>query len=425
MNIKKRLLTCAIIIGTVLLLSAIVTCLYLYSNFFNTQSTPKSSSKVQTALEDINKTNSENDKNGLLKYESNPVSKIELNTTNCEINGLENIEYDGNVHTLGLSIIYDGKSLKNNTDYTVKYNKELTDPDQYKAVISFKGKYRGEIIKKFNILPKGTEITDISTRTNNICISFEKQDDKSTGYEIEYSKDNTFSNGKIYEVDNTDTNCVNIPVKADNSKYFIRVRTYLDKDNCKLESKWSETKSAELMKIIEKDGLVYVDGLPIANKTYALPESYNPGEDSEAVSAFNEMANDAMLNDNIYLCIVSGFRSYEVQDNLYNYYVSERGVENADRVSARPGHSEHQLGLAFDINTTSSSFAGTPEAIWLDENCWKYGFIIRYPEGKEDITGYAYEPWHIRYIGKDYSKKVFESHLTLEEYLGITSKYSD
>ena len=258
MNIKKRLLTGAIIIGTVLLLSAIVTCLYLYSNFFNTQITPKSSGKVQTALEDINKTNSENDKNGLLKYESNHVSKIELNTTNCEINGLENIEYDGNVHTLGLSIIYDGKSLKNNTDYTVKYNKELTDPDQYKAVISFKGKYCGEIIKKFNILPKGTEITDISTRTNNLCISFEKQDDKSTGYEIEYSKDNTFSNGKIYEVDNTDTNCVNIPVKADNSKYFIRVRTYLDKDNCKLESKWSETKSAELMKIIEKDGLVYV-----------------------------------------------------------------------------------------------------------------------------------------------------------------------
>ena len=100
------------------------------------------------------------------------------------------------------------------------------------------------------------------------------------------------------------------------------------------------------------------------------------------------------------------------------------GQEAADRYSARPGHSEHQSGLAFDLNDLSESFGRTKEGIWLRENCWKYGFIIRYPEDKESITGYMYEPWHVRYIGNDSAKAVYESGLCLEEYLGITSQYS-
>src|SRR5699024_5056985 len=101
------------------------------------------------------------------------------------------------------------------------------------------------------------------------------------------------------------------------------------------------------------------------------------------------------------------------------------GAEMADTYSARPGHSEHQTGLAFDLNEISDAFAGTPEAEWLAEHAHEYGFIIRYPADKEDITGYSYEPWHVRYLGKEIAEKVYESGLCLEEYLGIDSVYAD
>ena len=172
------------------------------------------------------------------------------------------------------------------------------------------------------------------------------------------------------------------------------------------------------------DGITYVDGILIANKTYALPSDFNPGVSDEAYDALTEM-EIAAAEDGISLFIVSGFRSYDDQDVIYNRYVSQDGKAEADRYSARPGHSEHQTGYAFDLNSLEEYFADTPEGIWLAENCHKYGFIIRYPKGKEHITGYMYEPWHVRYLGVDIATSVYESGLTLEEYLGITSVYAD
>ena len=95
----------------------------------------------------------------------------------------------------------------------------------------------------------------------------------------------------------------------------------------------------------------------------------------------------------------------------------------ADTYSARAGHSEHQTGLAMDINNASDSFNNTKEAKWIAENCYKYGFILRYPQGKQDITGYKYESWHVRYLGRELAKEVHDSGLTLEEFLCIDSKY--
>ena len=166
-----------------------------------------------------------------------------------------------------------------------------------------------------------------------------------------------------------------------------------------------------------------MDGILIANKSYALPDSYNPGLTKETSAAFDKM-KAAAAKDGLTLKIKSGFRSYTLQTELYNAYVQRDGKDAADTYSARPGHSEHQTGLAIDVNKADDSFAGTPEAKWLAENCWKYGFIIRYPEGKESITGYKYEAWHIRYLGEATAKAVFESGKTLEEYLGITSVYA-
>lgn len=170
--------------------------------------------------------------------------------------------------------------------------------------------------------------------------------------------------------------------------------------------------------------ITYIDGILIANKTYALPSDYDPGEDPVAKAALKKMFA-AAKKDGISLWVCSGYRDYAKQERLYNSYVRKDGQEKADTYSARPGHSEHQSGLAFDLNRTDSSFNGTPEAKWIAANAHKYGFIVRYPEGKMDITGYKYEPWHVRYLGVDLACAVYESGLTLEEYLGIDSIYED
>ena len=127
------------------------------------------------------------------------------------------------------------------------------------------------------------------------------------------------------------------------------------------------------------------------------------------------------------LWIASGYRSYATQKRLYNNYVSSDGKEAADTYSARPGYSEHQTGLAFDLNSVEESFANTDEGKWVKDNCYRYGLIIRYPKGKESITGYIYEPWHLRYVGVKLATKLYNDGdwITLEEYFGVDSKYKD
>lgn len=172
------------------------------------------------------------------------------------------------------------------------------------------------------------------------------------------------------------------------------------------------------------DGITYFDGVMIANKTYTLPASYNPGVQPEAMNAFYDM-QAAAAADGISLWILSSFRSYEDQDVIYNRYVAQDGRDAADTYSSRPGHSDHQTGYTFDLNSLEQDFQYDPAGQWLDKNCYKYGFIIRYPKGKESSTGYMYEPWHVRYIGVDLATKVTQSGLSLEEYFGITSQYQD
>ena len=130
--------------------------------------------------------------------------------------------------------------------------------------------------------------------------------------------------------------------------------------------------------------------------------------------------------------IQSGFRSYGLQEWLYNRYVKRDGKEKADKYSARPGHSEHQSGLAFDICAKdlpciSSGFNDTAPAKWLATNAYKYGYILRYPQNKTDETGYIYESWHFRYVGKELAAKLYNdgAWLTMEDYFGITSKYNN
>lgn len=175
----------------------------------------------------------------------------------------------------------------------------------------------------------------------------------------------------------------------------------------------------------ENDGCTYIDGILIANKTYALPAGYAPGGILPTVmEAWNAMVA-AAKKDGISLWIISGYRSYDTQEAIYNRYVNDNGQADADTYSARPGHSEHQTGLAFDINEISYSFGETAAGKWVAENAAQFGFIIRYPQSKQHITGYIYEPWHLRYLGTELAMDVYESGLCLEEYLNIDSAYRE
>ncbi|MCI9110806.1 MAG: M15 family metallopeptidase [Bacilli bacterium] len=171
----------------------------------------------------------------------------------------------------------------------------------------------------------------------------------------------------------------------------------------------------------------------LVNKYYSLPDKYKPENivdvsnwysygnlklNKEAYEAFKKMFNDAKKED-ITLIINSGYRTYDYQQEVYDQYKTLYDEQYADGIAARPDFSEHQTGLALDIityNTKGKDFDKTDAFKWLQKNAHKYGFILRYPKDKEDITGYSYESWHYRYLGKDLATKVKNSGLTYDEY---------
>ena len=182
-----------------------------------------------------------------------------------------------------------------------------------------------------------------------------------------------------------------------------------------------------------KDTDTSLKELMIVNKFYHLTENYTPDnlEDisttfayddnsatKEVIEAFKKMWQSAK-SDDMNLIVTSSYRDYASQEKLWDSYANKNGEEWADSFAARPGYSEHQTGLALDIvtyNSTMDNFDDSPEAKWLKENAYKYGFILRYPKGKEDLTGYDYEPWHYRYVGVDVAKQIHEEDITYEEY---------
>lgn len=157
----------------------------------------------------------------------------------------------------------------------------------------------------------------------------------------------------------------------------------------------------------------------IANKKHPLAASYAPGEDPQALAAFQSLIADMQAQGFAVSHSYSGFRSYETQAGLYQSYVNRDGQVAADTYSARPGYSEHQTGLAFDLMDSAGNLLEEPTAAnWVAKNAHNYGFIVRYQPGKEAITGYMAEAWHLRYIGQE-ATDIYNSGLTLEEYFGV------
>lgn len=176
----------------------------------------------------------------------------------------------------------------------------------------------------------------------------------------------------------------------------------------------------------------------VVNKNYALTSDYKPKDlvqvdieflpesteeerymTKESAKALEELV-DAASKEGVYLYGLSGYRSYKTQKNLYEYNVETQGKSYSDKYVAKPGASEHQLGEAMDLATSSGWISeGCPEANWIANNAYKYGFIVRYESGKEDITGYNYESWHVRYVGSEMSEKIYNDGITLEEFAEI------
>lgn len=236
------------------------------------------------------------------------------------------------------------------------------------------------------------------------------------GNEVTIYQNDTYNEPGYTATDNYDkdiTSKVKVTNNIDNTKPGTYEVTYSVNDSSK-----NKTEIKRKVNVIEKPKTqgTYIKGILIVNKKYSLPANYNPGVDQTASTALKQLQQAASTaGHNIPL--ISGFRSYSRQQTLYNNYVARDGQALADTYSARPGHSEHQTGLAFDVGKLDDNYGSTPAGIWLKENCHKYGFIIRYPKGKESITGYQYEPWHIRYVGVEHATKIMNQNITLEEYL--------
>lgn len=204
--------------------------------------------------------------------------------------------------------------------------------------------------------------------------------------------------------------------------------TGLDRGSCTVTASYQDeslTIPVTVRELRVVDGCTYVDDILVANKTYSLPSDYDPGLLPVTEEAFEELCNTA-AQQGLDIYQGSGYRDYDFQVTVYNSMVNGYSKEYADTWSARPGHSEHQTGYTIDCNTIDNEgFADTAEGKWLAAHCHEFGFIIRYPLGKEDITGYSYESWHIRYVGKEHAAAIHEQGLTLEEYLDIDSKYTE
>lgn len=232
---------------------------------------------------------------------------------------------------------------------------------------------------------------------------------------------------------------------------FRKEKYYLDKNLEKYLEHYKNTKDENLSNIVAiintrrdseyytniKDSDYSLDTNMIVNKYYKLSSEYAPDDIIPISSSYAWGANgskttrqitfDAYLNmynaaknDGITLMINSSYRTYIEQETVYKNYETKYGSEYADDIAARPGHSEHQTGLALDIfcttNSNTKTFKDSEAYQWLLNNSYKYGFILRYPEGKENITGFTFESWHYRYVGTEISTYIYENNITFDEY---------
>ena len=298
---------------------------------------------------------------------------------------------------------------------------------------------RGDVTYKTQII--GVDTKNIKTGTNY-------------AFNVQNVIEDHFNNKVI---DNVDKSLITINVTSENLKNKVSVnKNVINIDDSvtsgsvlnmvvsykKLSKSYSYTIKDNLSEEIDNNMIITNPNEydAVVNKERHLSSSYKPSNlvkpnidfmqsnesvmylRKDAAKALEELCKAAQSSGYKFYG-VSGFRSYSLQVDVYKDNIAQYGnEEDANFYSAKPGESEHQLGLSMDLSTKEvnyqlvESLGDTPAGKWLEENCYKYGFIIRFPENKEKITGYSYEPWHIRYVGKDLAKIIHDNNLTLEEY---------
>lgn len=196
------------------------------------------------------------------------------------------------------------------------------------------------------------------------------------------------------------------------------------------KTKYSVSEPGSIWQVVNKQRLLPTSYVPANLVTANIPLRIDPNEEQMHISQIindqlKKMTDDA-AKQGFKLVLASGYRSASYQDGLYNSYVADKGQAYADATSARPGASEHQTGLAVDLSAGDKScelekcFGETQEGKWLATNGYRYGFIVRYPQGKTNITGYDYEPWHLRYVGVPLATEMHKQKIsTLEEFFGL------
>ena len=221
---------------------------------------------------------------------------------------------------------------------------------------------------------------------------------KNLDSDLDYIKDNKLD--KLTHV----VSIVNVKANYDHYDEDIIKKTDTSKGNLMLVNKFN-----------------YLDSTYVPNDITNIPLTYAFSDNQatkEVLSAFKNMWQKAK-SENLNLIVNSSYRDYESQENVWNNYEARNGEEYADSIAARPGYSEHQTGLALDIITygaNKNTFEDTDEFKWLQKNAHKYGFILRYPKDKEDITGYEYESWHYRYVGVEAATEIHNKKITYDEY---------
>ena len=351
-----------------------------------------------------------NSKRLVLEYENN--IEVDVNEKLYNLDAIKNIK-NGKiitkrelVNTTKLGKVKVTFQVENFFKKRVKYKYIVNVVDKEAPKIIFKNELESEIGEEIDLL-KDVMVEDNSKEKITPQVEGEYDINKSGDYKLYYIAEDTSGNKTKEEFI--------LHIKEKN------IEKQIISNNNQGTTSFTTSKG---FKGVTKNGVTYIDGYLIVNKTYTLPSSYGNGLTNATTEAFNKMQAAAKV-DGLNIYISSGFRSYSYQKTLYNNYVNRDGVTAADTYSARAGHSEHQSGLAFDVNTINDSFANTEEGKWLNDNCYKYGFILRYPNGKSDETGYQYEPWHFRYVGVELAEKLYNngSWITVEDYFGITSRY--
>lgn len=343
-------------------------------------------------------------------------------TTSSEQRALMKIGYDINTTNIIIKNKIEKEVIKNK-----KYSKTLEVAlDSSKFKIKYLKSYTDLNYKKSNnYIDNINQLFDIGYNLNEVKTLYNKLKENNIELIIKtnkyYKNIINIINDKYFKTDNLSRyiNYQDKNLAYNGDKIVNYVNMYLDYDFYKHDIKVNDQKNY----------------LMIVNKYYVLDSNYVPeglvnisskynglGVDAKALpvvkEAFEKMASD-ITKENMIIKVRTSYRSYATQKDLYNSYLKNKTTAMVDLTAARPGYSEHQTGLALDVQAEDSnytSFENTKEYKWMLKNAYKYGFILRYPENKTNITGYNFESWHYRYVGIDVATYIYENNITFEEY---------